>query len=187
MGRGLASGKILKPESLKATFTPFRNNYGYGWSVDSLYAKPIHAHSGGIHGFASFILRFPEDELVVIVLDNASSAHLSKISRSLAAVALNQPYTVPEKSRELVVGADKLKQYVGEYQFAPNFIITVRLDGNQLKAQATGQSEFEIYPEKENVFFLKVVEAKIEFVKDEKGAVKEMILYQNGAEPRGKN
>jgi hypothetical protein len=79
-----------------------------------------------------------------------------------------------------------LKQYVGEYQLAPNFSITVYLENNALKAQATGQPAFDLFAEKENVFFLKVVEAKIEFIKDDKGIVTEMILYQNGAQPRGK-
>jgi hypothetical protein len=55
-----------------------------------------------------------------------------------------------------------------------------------LKAQATGQPQFDLYAEKENVFFLKVVEAKVEFVKDAKGNVTELILYQNGQQPHGK-
>ena len=68
----------------------------------------------------------------------------------------------------------------------PNFTITISLDGNQLKGQATGQQAFDLFPEKENLFFLKVVEAKVEFIRNEKGEVTELILYQNGQQPRGK-
>jgi hypothetical protein len=62
----------------------------------------------------------------------------------------------------------------------------VFLDGAQLKAQATNQPSFELFAEKENLFFLKVVEAKVEFIKDSNGVVTELVLYQNGQQPRGK-
>ena len=37
-----------------------------------------------------------------------------------------------------------------------------------------------MYAESENKFFLKIVDAQIEFVKDEKGAVAKLILHQSG-------
>jgi CubicO group peptidase (beta-lactamase class C family) len=184
--RSIYTDKVLKPGSWKAVFTPYKNKYGYGWSIDTLFGRQVTAHSGGIFGYTSYILRFPTDELAVIIFDNSSSTVLGKISRALAAIVLNQPYEVPSAKKEITVAPSILKQYVGEYQLAPNFSITVYLENNGLKAQATGQPAFDLFAEKENVFFLKVVEAKIEFVKDDKGTVTEMILYQNGAQPRGK-
>ena len=182
----ISSGKLLKAESWNEVFTPFRNKYGYGWGIDSLFGREVMAHTGGIPGFMSFILRFPKDDLVVLVFDNTMSQKVGEIGRTIAAIALNQSYKIPQEKKEATVDVSTLKQYVGEYQFAPTFSITVSLDGNQLKAQATGQPQFEVFAEKENVFFYKVVEAKIEFVKDANGVVTEMILYQNGQEPRGK-
>ena len=184
--RGLAAGKVITTESSKAMFTPFKAKYGYGWSIDTAFATNFNAHSGGIHGFSSYIMRFPAEELVIILLDNGSSASLGKIARAVSAAAFNKPYTLPVIPKEISLSTEILKQYIGEYQLAPTFSITVRLEGNQLKAQATGQQEFEVYPEKENVFFLKVVDAKMEFVKDAEGKVTELILHQNGLSPRGK-
>lgn len=184
--RAIYTDKILKPDSWKAVFTPFKNKYGYGWGIDSIYGKLITAHSGGIHGYSSYILRFPQDEVVVVAFDNSSSNALSLISKAVAAVVFNQPYTVPTAKKEIFVDTSLLKQFVGEYQLAPNFVISVFLEGNGLKAQATGQPSFDLFAEKENVFFLKVVDAKVEFVKDANGAVTELILYQNGQQPRGK-
>jgi CubicO group peptidase (beta-lactamase class C family) len=184
--RGIYTDKILKPESWKAVFTPFKNKYGYGWSIDSMYGRVTTAHSGGIHGFSSYILRFPQEEATVIVFDNSSSNALSGISKNVAAILFNKPYEIPGTKNEIQVDTAILKQYVGEYQLAPTFIITVSLEGNQLKAQATSQPQFDLYAEKENVFFLKVVDAKVEFVKDANGVVTEMILYQNGQQPHGK-
>lgn len=184
--RAIYTNTILPQTTWKQVFTPYRNKYGYGWIIDSAFGKQITAHSGGIHGFASYIFRFPEEEQVVIAIDNSSSRDLSKMARSLAAIALDQPYELPAVKKQVDLATSVLQQYVGEYQLAPTFSITVTLDGNQLKGQATGQPVFELFPEKENLFFLKVVDAKVEFVKDETGKVTELILHQNGASPKGK-
>ena len=49
-----------------------------------------------------------------------------------------------------------------------------------MKAQATGQPKFELFPTSETEFFLKVVEAQVTFVRDEAGKVTQLILNQNG-------
>ena len=183
--RAIYTDKVLKPESWKAVFTPFKNKYGYGWTIDSVYGKLVTAHSGGIHGYSSYILRFPQDDVAVIMFDNTSSNALGTISKNVAAILFNQPYNIPAVRKEIVVDTAILKKYTGEYELAPGFTITVFLGENGLKAQGTGQPSFDLYAEKENVFFLKVVEAKIEFVKDSNGIVNELILYQNG-EHKGK-
>ena len=89
--RAVTTAKILKPESWKTVFTPYKNKYGYGWGIDSMYNRMYTAHSGGIHGFASYLIRFPQEEVTVILLDNASSPALGKIAKGLAAVVFNQP------------------------------------------------------------------------------------------------
>jgi hypothetical protein len=47
-------------------------------------------------------------------------------------------------------------------------------------AQATGQPAFEIFPSSPTEFFLKVVDARITFVKDASGAVTQLVLHQGG-------
>ena len=183
--RAVTERKILGPASWKAVFTPYKNGYGYGWTIDSAFGKPFTAHSGGIHGF-SYLIRFPQDEVTVIMMDNSSSTHLGEISKSLAAIALGQSYETPAGRKAIEVDGAVLQQYVGEYQLAPAFSITVSLAGKALKAQATNQPPFDLYAEKENFFFLKVVDAQIEFIKDEKGKVSGLLLYQNGMKQKAK-
>ncbi|MDB5206522.1 MAG: beta-lactamase [Flavisolibacter sp.] len=184
--RAVTQGKLLKAESWKAVFTPQKNKYGYGWVIDSSFGKPFTSHSGGIHGFSSYLIRFPQDEVTVIMIDNSSSPHLGKISKNLAAIALGQSYEMPAVRKATDIDTSILKQYVGEYQLSPSFSIVVSLEGKGLRAQATNQPPFDIYAEKENVFFLKVVDAQLEFVKDENGKVTELILHQNGMDQKGK-
>lgn len=70
--------------------------------------------------------------------------------------------------------------YVGEYQVAPTFSVTVFREGDKLMTQATGQSKFEIFPESETTFFFRVVNAKITFNKDEGGRVVGLTINQGG-------
>lgn len=73
----------------------------------------------------------------------------------------------------------------GNYQIAPGFIISVTREGEKMYTQATGQSKVEIFAESETRFFLKVVDAQLEFVKDETGKVSKMILFQGGQKMEG--
>jgi hypothetical protein len=48
-------------------------------------------------------------------------------------------------------------------------------------AHATGQTKFPLFAESETKFFLKVVDAQVEFIRDPTThAVTKLILYQNG-------
>ena len=71
-------------------------------------------------------------------------------------------------------------EYVGEYEVNPNFKALVFKDGEKLMTQATNQPAFELYPEGPDKFFLKVVDAKVSFTRDDKGAVTGLIIHQNG-------
>jgi len=92
----------------------------------------------------------------------------------------------PAKKNSIMLTADALKAFVGTYELAPTFKITVRSKGQQLFAQATGQPEFELFAEDEDTFFLKVVPASVDFNKDTSGKVTELILHQGGQDIPGK-
>lgn len=70
--------------------------------------------------------------------------------------------------------------YAGEYELAPAFILTVTREGDRLMTQATGQQKFEIFPSSETEFFLKVVDARITFVRSPDGTVDQLVLHQGG-------
>ncbi|MBK8608508.1 MAG: serine hydrolase [Chitinophagaceae bacterium] len=91
----------------------------------------------------------------------------------------------PEK-KPVDMDASALQQYTGQYQLAPQFIIEITTEGNQIFAQATGQPKFEIFAEKPDTFFLKVVQASIDFNKDPAGNVISLTLHQGGRDTEGK-
>lgn len=83
------------------------------------------------------------------------------------------------------LGVDSLKVYEGNYQLAPTFSIRIFVEDDQLMGQATGQPAFTLFAEEKDKFFLKVVEASIEFQRDASGKVTSLILFQNGMELKG--
>lgn len=88
--------------------------------------------------------------------------------------------------KNVVVDDAILQTYVGKYELAPGFILTVAKYDSQLKAQATGQGEFPIFPSAENMFYYKVVQAQLSFNKNAAGEIESVTLFQNGQEIIGK-
>ncbi|NTW26685.1 MAG: DUF3471 domain-containing protein, partial [Lentimicrobium sp.] len=77
---------------------------------------------------------------------------------------------------------EQMQPFVGEYVIQPGFSLVVTLEDGHLMTQATGQEKFEVFPESSVRFFLKVVDAQIEFQRNADGKVDSLILYQGGAE-----
>jgi hypothetical protein len=87
---------------------------------------------------------------------------------------------MPPERKAIMLPVGTLKKYVGTYELVPGVDIDMTLQGDQLMTQMTGQPKIPLYPETETRFFLKVVDAQVEFVKDAKGTVTKLILHQNG-------
>jgi len=84
--------------------------------------------------------------------------------------------------KEIKVSPTVLAQYAGTYELQPGFDLVITLEGDQLMSQATGQGKFPIFAETETKFFPKVMDAEIEFFKDDKGTVTHLMLHQGPAE-----
>src|SRR5262249_50544800 len=83
--------------------------------------------------------------------------------------------------KQITVDPKLFDGYIGQYQLAPNFILTITRDGARLFAQATGQGKFEIFPEGEREYFAKIAELQITFETDGQGRATSLILRQSGA------
>lgn len=88
--------------------------------------------------------------------------------------------------KEVVVSEKILESYIGDYELAPGFILSISKVGSQLKGQATGQPMVDLYPKSNTVFYLKVVNAQISFQTDSAGNVESLTLLQGGQEMIGK-
>ena len=80
------------------------------------------------------------------------------------------------------VDAALLADYAGNYALAPEFILTITVEGNQLFAQATGQGKLEVNALSNTRFKTKGVDAVIEFFQDANGKTESLKLFQAGRE-----
>ena len=81
---------------------------------------------------------------------------------------------------EIAVDNEMLKEYVGEYRLGSGVTITVTVRESQLFAQVTDQPAYPVFATDTDRFFYKVVDAELEFLRDESGAVHELVLHQAG-------
>ncbi len=152
---------------------------GLGWFKLAGFGSEIAWHNGQTGGYHSFIGFDQKRGVGVVVLSNA--AHdIDDLGLHL----LDRRYPLKKATKQrtpIQVDSKILESYVGQYELAPTFVISITKEGEQLMLQATGQPKSEIYAESETKFFLKVVDAQVSFVKDEKGTVTQLILHQGGA------
>jgi len=159
---------------------------GLGWHILTRDGHEIVWHNGGTGGFRSFIGFERKTGTGVVVLSNAETTEgVDDIGQHLlnANVPLWQP---PKEHKEVAVDPKVLDGYVGQYQLAPNFVMTITRDGAQLFVQATGQPKLEMFPESDRDYFLKVVDAQITFETDSQGRATGLVLHQNGMNQQAK-
>jgi CubicO group peptidase (beta-lactamase class C family) len=98
----LDSGLALSAESVRAMRTPTRladgrrYDYGLGTRMGSLDGHPVVGHTGGGQGFSTVLLRFPDDDLTIVVLKNfAGRPAAGIVAARLARQLLGLPAFAP--------------------------------------------------------------------------------------------
>lgn len=186
--RALYTDKLASKKSLEMVFTPpvlpndEKTNYGFGWMVNKSddYGR-VASHSGGWPGYVTFIERHMDNDKTIIVLQNNENGipFLNNVRRLLYG---KPPVTIKDTHTEITLTEAQLMPFVGEYELQAGYNMAITLSEGQLYTQLPGQEKFPIFPEAENIFFLKVVKAQIEFTKDSNGIVTTATLKQNGNE-----
>jgi hypothetical protein len=106
----LANHALLGALALDQMWTPTRLNggaeegYGFGWETSKVNGHRRVSHGGGIPGFSTELVRFPDDKLTVIVLTNAEGGHAGAIARKIAAQFLPE---LAEKIDEPIADGDE--------------------------------------------------------------------------------
>jgi CubicO group peptidase (beta-lactamase class C family) len=179
--QALYTEKLVKKETIEKIMTVYKDNYAYGWTVTKYKEHKKVFHSGGIEGFNTVINRFPDDELCIIILKNVDNYQLFNANKMATAIMFDEKFDLPVEHKAIAVDKKIYKTLVGDYELEPGFVLSITTDGTNIYSQATAQDKFEIYPETENKYFLKTVDAQLEFTKDDKGNVESLTLYQGGA------
>jgi hypothetical protein len=72
-----------------------------------------------------------------------------------------------------------LDKYIGEYSLGPA-TFSISREGDHLMFTAPGQPKVEAFPESETVFFFKIIDAQVTFLRNEAGIVTELLFELNG-------
>jgi len=160
-------------------------NYAFGLTIGKYKGFSIVEHGGGDAGYRSHILRFPEQRLAVIVHSNHAVSNPGGLSRQVADLYLPEmpdaeapKPPMPVQRTEVKVSPALFDSYAGIYDLPGIMTMEIVKENDKLMAVAQGQ-KFELFPESETKYFLKVVDAQIEFQKDADGKVNQLTLHQN--------
>lgn len=183
--RALYKNKLVSRKAIEEIYAPAvlndgsKSPYGYGWALSqSKDIGHIVSHSGGWPGYITMIERHPDKDKTIIILQNSERGTVPM--KTVRNLLYDIEVIDPSARKEIEVRDAVLERYTGTYELAPGAVIEITRKGTQLSAQLTGQQAFEIYPESERMFFLKVVDAQMEFVCDDADQVTHLILHQNG-------
>jgi CubicO group peptidase (beta-lactamase class C family) len=178
---------ILSADMTSQMLAAGRGKHGLGFEIGGSSVNPYFSHGGINEGFECVVIAYQRSGDGAVVMTNAQGGqHLANaVVRSIASV-YNWPDFHSVVRRSISVHPAVLADYVGAYELSPAFFITITLENGQLVAQASGQSKFPIFPESQSKFFLKVVDAQLEFFKAADGRVSHLVLHQNGHDTHGK-
>lgn len=175
------SSKVLNQSDTKIRLTPYANSNGsaLGVFIESPDNTAYFGHGGSNYGFQSAYYGSLEGgNGLAIMVNSDNGAIIPEIINSIAKVYSFKGLYQTKVMNISDVPESLLESYTGRYELMPNFILTITKQGKRLFAQATGQPKIEALPESQTKFFSKEINGTIEFVKDENGKIKELILIQ---------
>jgi CubicO group peptidase (beta-lactamase class C family) len=179
--RALYSTTLLSEASKAAMFTPGKAPYGLGWEIRERGGRREISHSGSIDGFVSNYIRFPDQDACIIFLSNYFDSKGPQISKALTALLFGEPYELPKERKPITLPAEVLQRYAGNYGMDGGPVLAITVEAGKLVGKLGKQPTFELLAESETQFFVKVVDADVEFRKDASGAVTGVALKQGKA------
>jgi CubicO group peptidase (beta-lactamase class C family) len=179
--QALYTEKILKKSSLEKMFTPFLDNYAYGWGVRDVNGRKLIRHGGGIDGFVTQFDRWVDDKYCVVVFSNNENASADDIATGLSKIIFNESYDVPIIKTPIAMDSKEYTEYAGVFEIKEDSYRVVTTDGEKIYSQRDGGRRFEVFPEsKDKFFFEHDHNVTLKFVRDNNGKVTSHIIHQRG-------
>ncbi len=177
--RALTTDTLLPAQELAAMWSAELGEYGYGWQLlppsPQTMNRRLVFHAGGIPGFATDLLRYPDERVTIIILANLHPVNLNDMSRALSAIMFGE--SMPPVRRAAHVDPDIYDEYVGRYAINPSVSLNVTRENDKLVVQATGQPRDIAVPETEVTFYSRISPARLTFVKGASGKVEKLVIH----------
>ncbi|MCF3110430.1 beta-lactamase family protein [Niabella sp. CC-SYL272] len=170
----LFTGRVIAPASLVPMQTA-QEGAGMGLFPMAMAGKNGWGHTGGIDGFRSVYIYFPEEDVCLALFGNGENYNLNTIAATVVKVFYDLPFELPDFTVFPVTEAD-LKPYTGRYASAEvSLKITISNKGNVLQAQPDNQPVYTMRALAKDKFRHDATNVDLEFNAD--GT---MVLLQNG-------
>ena len=159
----LLGHKVLSEQAKKKIFTPYLNNYGYGWDVLKTDHGLLIQHDGGsMLGNSAEMRRYLEAKIVTILFCNQSFDHkaLFEVVRDkIETLVFGGEVSIPPKVNLLT--PKELAKFEGEYKFKRGGHLRIRAADGQLLVTPENQAAVTAlyFSEKTNQNYLKEISA----------------------------
>jgi D-alanyl-D-alanine carboxypeptidase len=116
-----------------------KDGFGRGLFSFPYYQQRSFGHTGGIDGFRSFLAYFPEDQVTISVLSNATNFNSNDLLLALLDSYYGKEWQLPEFIAK-PVSVEMMQRYIGTYSSTqiPLVLVFSEKDGN-LAVQPSGQ------------------------------------------------
>ena len=171
--QALYTERLVRKPMLDSIFTPGLEGYGYGWFIASDGPDGLtHEHSGGLPGFACYIMRIPGQQRTIIVLGNIE--RLGRTVRDLATIMRGRPVTVPLARHLIPADSASNAKLTGVYRTPDGDSVEVFMNGAMLGAWWREHFRTPLFPEGPDLFFVAQLNAVARF-RDRNGR-KELVI-----------
>ncbi len=167
-------------------------SYAFGQSAGQHKGIDFWIHTGVWAGFGSIVVRFPEQRLAVVVLSNRRGIASRATALAIADHYLGDVQDTDDleganagssASPGIVLSAEDLDEYVGDYRLGAGWVVSISRDGNTLMTQATREDRFPMRAVSEQEFFIEAYGASMTFQRNDEGEV-DRLLYRDIEAPR---
>ncbi|WP_373521612.1 serine hydrolase domain-containing protein, partial [Aquiflexum sp.] len=155
-----------------------------GQFVDDYKGVQEISHGGADAGYRSFLARYPEQGLAVIVFSNDGSFNSGGLAHDVADIFLEgivekeglEKTEIDIAEEEFEVDLNTILNYVGDYELEPSVILSIRENDGKLSVKPTGEPLFSLMAISEKKFKVGDLGFIIEFQPDSGGNVETLIL-----------
>ena len=144
--------------------------YGGGLDIGTYRGLKSIDHAGADAGFRSYLARFPEQRLTVIITGNGADVQASRLGQRIADIYLDgqlsplpKPFPSYSDATQVPLAPARLDALIGTYALENGSAITFAREHGHLVGWTAGDDKMPFYPSGAREFFVKLSNASFRF------------------------
>ncbi len=177
--RSLYTDQLLTKNFRMQLWKPNLENYGMGWVISQFHDHACVWHNGGSHDCHNMFMRFPDDDVCIIILGNFdldSTPYIENIGIQLAGIVFGK--RSPKKDI-IVPDPAAYDELLGQYKTNDGQIVTTIKDGDRFYVQRSGEGAHRMMSLSPTRFVEEYQPVEISFIKDAQGNIEKLVLQLN--------